>query len=79
VAAARPLEGRTTGDGAERRQVVYRLEGESLDAVSIRTGITDGRYSAVLEGPLAPGDPVVVGLATSRGQGSTRVPGMRGF
>lgn len=80
AAAARPLERKAAGPGDEkRRQTVYRLESDALAPVSIRAGITDGRFTAVLDGPLAPGDAVVVGLATSKAEGTARVPGMRGF
>jgi HlyD family secretion protein len=52
-----------------RSQTVYVLrEGGRIEPVSIRTGISDGRYTAVLEGDLKPSDRVVTGLATSRVQ-----------
>lgn len=34
--------------------------------VSIRAGITDGRFTQIVSGDVKPGDPVVVGLATAK-------------
>ncbi len=45
--------------------------------VEIRTGITDGRFTAVVGGGLADGATVVVGLVTARAEAS-RAPGMQG-
>ena len=54
-----------------RRQVVYRLTPTgSLEPVPIRPGITDGRYTAIVEGDIQPGDRVAIGLATTKAQGS---------
>jgi HlyD family secretion protein len=62
-----------------RRQVVYRLSPTgTLEPVPIRPGITDGRYTAVVEGDLAPGDRVAVGLATTRAQSGGAFPGPGG-
>jgi HlyD family secretion protein len=47
-------------------QTVYRLEGTELKPVEIRTGITDGRFTQVVEGELKEGDVIVTGTATSR-------------
>lgn len=44
-------------DGGE---VVYKLSRNGLAAVKVRTGITDHRFTEVLEGDLKPGDRVVV-------------------
>jgi HlyD family secretion protein len=68
-----------------KRQTVYRLgPGGKPEPILIRTGISDGRFTAVLEGELTPGEKVIVGMATARvetPQGSTRAPtsGPRGF
>ena len=37
--------------------------------MQIRTGISDGRYTEVVEGTVKPGDTIVVGLATSKVEG----------
>ncbi len=50
-------------------------------AVEVRTGITDGRYTQIVSGELKAGDPVIVGLATTKGSavnsplGAPRGPG----
>ena len=49
------------GDGS--RATVYVLAQSRLVAKSIRTGISDGRYTEVVSGELKDGDPVVVGMA----------------
>ncbi len=59
-----------------REHKVYVLdESGRLEPVPIRTGITDGRYTAVLEGALEPADKVVVGLATSKAEEGGTLPG----
>jgi HlyD family secretion protein len=66
--------------GSGRHQVVYVVGvGDELKAVTVKTGITDGRFTAVTEGDLKPGDKVAVGFATAKvdGQG-TLPPGMGG-
>jgi HlyD family secretion protein len=51
-------------------QTVYILgEDKKLKPVSIRTGITDGRFTHVVSGDLKEGDAVVVGLATAKVEG----------
>lgn len=59
------------GDAAaEKQQTVYVFTPEkTLKAVQIRTGISDGRFTAVISGDLKAGDPVVVGVATSKVEG----------
>jgi HlyD family secretion protein len=53
-----------------RRQTVYTLgPDKKLKPVAIRTGITDGRFTQIVDGDLEPGDEVIVGLATSRVEG----------
>ena len=56
--------------GANRRppQTVWVMEPgtKKLNAVQIRTGITDGRFTEVVSGDLKEGDDVVIGLATSK-------------
>jgi HlyD family secretion protein len=58
------------GRGEPKPSTVYVLdESKKLKPVSIRTGITDGRYTQVLSGDLKEGDEVVVGLATAKVEG----------
>ncbi|HWW62031.1 MAG TPA: efflux RND transporter periplasmic adaptor subunit [Thermoanaerobaculia bacterium] len=56
------------GQKAEAKtQTVYTLGADKkLKPVEIRTGISDGRYTEVVSGPLKPGDIVVIGIATSK-------------
>lgn len=55
---------------ASKAATVYIVDAEKkLKPAEIRTGISDGRYTAVLSGTLKEGDTVVVGLATSKVEG----------
>lgn len=62
------------GAGAQREakpQTVYTMNPDKkLKPVSIRTGISDGRFTAVVAGDLKAGDPIVVGIATSKVEGA---------
>jgi HlyD family secretion protein len=50
-----------------RPQTVYILGADNtLKALEIRTGITDGHYTQVVSGDLKVGDLIVAGLATSK-------------
>lgn len=66
--------------GAMRPQTVYLLgpDGGTPKQVEVRAGISDGRFTQVLQGELKPGDNVVVGLTTARAEfaGATAAPGM---
>jgi HlyD family secretion protein len=71
-----------TGAGKPGRgsQTVYLEKGRGdLKPIAIRTGITDGRFTQVVEGDLKPGDEVVVGQTTSKVDTTTRPPGGRMF
>jgi HlyD family secretion protein len=48
--AARPVRGTR----------IYRLDGDSPRAIAVRTGITDGNHTEIVEGDIAAGDQVVV-------------------
>jgi HlyD family secretion protein len=48
------------GSKAARGTRVYLLEDDRPRPVVVRTGITDGSYTEILEGDVKPGDPVVV-------------------
>lgn len=67
-------------DAAKREQTVYLLSASGkLSPVGIKTGISDGRFTAVSSGELKPGDAVVVGIATARSeQTGGGLPGMGG-
>ena len=52
-------------------------EKNALTPVWIRTGISDGHYTQVVQGKLNPGDKVVTGVATLKVQGPTN-PGAPG-
>lgn len=62
------------------KQVVYVLgDGDELKAVPVKTGITDGRFTAVIEGDLNPGDKIAIGFATAKVETQgTLPPGMGG-
>ena len=66
--------------GSRRQQVVYVLgAGDELKAVPVKTGITDGRFTAVTDGDLKPGDKIAIGFATAKVEGQgTLPPGMGG-
>jgi HlyD family secretion protein len=75
--AAGQLPGRR-GD-ASKASTVYTLDAEKkLQPVEIRTGITDGRYTQVISGPLKDGAPVVVGVATSKVESAPPMGGQGG-
>jgi HlyD family secretion protein len=65
------LGGQGGGGQQQQRQTVWVLDPatKALRAVQIRTGITDGRFTSVVDGDLKEGDTVVVGLATSKVEG----------
>ncbi len=75
------LPGGGSGGGSARKrqgQTVYVLgDKNALTPVWIRTGISDGHYTQVVQGKLNPGDKVVTGVATLKVQGPTN-PGAPG-
>ena len=89
-AAGGPMAGASrqfdrSGGGAKRKpgQTVYTVPGAQSESdpkpVEIRTGITDGRYTAVASGDLKLGDTVVTGLVTAKAETmQNRPPGMGG-
>jgi HlyD family secretion protein len=55
------------GQQEKKQQTVYILDANKKpQPVQIRTGITDGRYTEVVEGNLKEGQDVIVGLVTSK-------------
>jgi HlyD family secretion protein len=70
-----------SGRDAQAKSTVWvpHAEGEPTP-VELKTGVTDGNFTEVLEGPLKGGDEVVVGMEVSRGSpggagGSSLPPG----
>ncbi|MEO8196401.1 MAG: efflux RND transporter periplasmic adaptor subunit [Thermoanaerobaculia bacterium] len=58
---------RQGGEGDKNWQAVYRLAADGkLTRVRVRTGLSDGRFSEIVESELAAGDSIVVGLATTK-------------
>jgi len=71
------------GDATQRAprkmQTIYLLGADKkLTPVQIRTGISDGRFTHIVEGTVKPGDTVVVGLATSKVEGPAAFGGGMG-
>jgi HlyD family secretion protein len=61
--------GRGGGGGRRNSQTVYVLtDTNTLKPVSIRTGLSDGRYTQVVSGDLQPGAKIVTGLTTVKVQ-----------
>lgn len=79
AAVAAQFDAAVGGSAGRRGQSVYLLAGpDQLERVGIRTGISDGRYTQVLDGEIEPGDRVVVGQATSKVETTARPPGAGG-
>jgi HlyD family secretion protein len=78
AAAAQALEG--AGRAGRRQQTVYLVGSDGqLKAVKVKTGITDGRFTAITDGELKPGDKIAVGFATAKVEQSGSLPaGMGG-
>jgi HlyD family secretion protein len=63
----------------KKPQTVYILAADNkLQAVQIRTGISDGHYTEVVDGTLKVGDSIVVGLATTKVEGPAAFGGQAG-
>jgi HlyD family secretion protein len=80
--------GRRARGGARSQQTVYELPAgkEEPAPVEVKTGISDGRFTQVVEGQIAAGETVVTGLATLKAEvpggavsGGGRRGGRRGF
>jgi len=62
-----PNGGGSKGKGGQN---IYVLDGDNtIKAVWIRPGITDGHYTQVVSGGINPGDNVIIGLATAKVEG----------
>jgi HlyD family secretion protein len=56
-----------SGQAPVKRQTIHLLDSnKKLKPVQVRTGISDGHYTQVVEGDVHTGDNVVVGLVTSK-------------
>jgi len=67
------------GPRPKKASTIYIMgEDKKLKPVQIRTGISDGRFTEVVEGDIKPGDLVVVGLATSKVEGPAAFGGQAG-
>ncbi len=78
--AAAALEGGKHARGGKGMQTVYLLAGKNeIKPAKVRTGISDGKFTAILEGDVRPGEKIVVGQATAKVEGTARPPGGRPF
>ena len=69
LGSARKAEGRSDN--------VYVVDDEgNTREVAVKTGITDGRYTAIVGGDLKVGDKVAVGLETAKSTATGNFPGM---
>ena len=74
--AAGALASSRTG-ARPHEQTVYVLDASGEpQARSVKTGITDGRYTAIVDGGIKAGDRIVTGLATARSEQTGTFPGM---
>lgn len=66
--------------GSRRQQVVYVVDAnDAVHPVNVKTGITDGRFTAITDGDLKAGDKVAVGFLTAKvDTAGTLPPGMGG-
>jgi HlyD family secretion protein len=60
-----PGAGRVTTDDPTTR--VWQLAGTEPMSVAVRTGVSDGEFTEVLEGPLSAGDTVIVDIVATAG------------
>jgi HlyD family secretion protein len=73
--------GQATGMQAppRRPQTIYLLDAnKKLQPAQIRTGISDGRFTEIVDGNVKVGDTVVIGLATSKVEGPAAFGGGMG-
>jgi HlyD family secretion protein len=74
--AAAALEGGMRAHGGKGMQTVYLLTGkDEIKPVRVRTGISDGKFTEIVEGEVEAGEKIVVGLATAKVESSARPPG----
>jgi HlyD family secretion protein len=79
LAGAAGALGQATQPPPRRMQNIYLLdENKKLQPVPIRTGISDGRFTEIVDGKVKVGDTVVIGLATSKVEGPAAFGGGMG-
>jgi HlyD family secretion protein len=67
------------GPPPPKRQTIYLLDAnKKIKPVQIRTGISDGHNTQVVEGDVRAGDNVIVGLVTSKVESASPPGGGRG-
>ena len=62
-----------------RGGTVYVIDGSKLRAITVRTGISDGRFTEILAGVVRAGDAVVAGAAEARGETAPSTLRLRAF
>lgn len=77
-------EGKGEGKGKGKKRdsgsgTVYIIDGKTIKAVSVQTGITDNRNTEILDGEIKPGDRVIIGDNVTTTVGKPRSVGMRLF
>ncbi len=78
AAGAAGMLGGRAGQREAKLQTIYLLgDDKKLKPAQIRSGISDGRYTQVVSGDLKVGDPVVLGVVTSKVEGAPP-PGSNG-
>lgn len=78
-APAEPQQGRGGRNrGPSDRRELWVLRDGSLERAPIRTGITDGSVTEILEGALQVGDPIVTEADAPQGSGPPPLPGAGG-
>jgi len=78
--AGRGTDGDSDGAARGKRgQVIYVVDaGEKLRPVTVKTGISDGRFTSIVEGDLKPGDKVAVGVVTPKSDTPANLPAALG-
>jgi HlyD family secretion protein len=56
-----------TGGGDKRQTLWMPQPEEGPTPVEVKTGITDGSFTEIVAGSVKEGDPVIVGVETSKG------------
>ena len=77
-------EGKGEGKGKGKKRdsgsgTVYIIDGKTIKAVSVQTGITDNRNTEILAGEIKPGDRVIIGDNVTTTGGKPSSVGMRLF
>jgi HlyD family secretion protein len=60
------------GDKPKDRRTVWVLRGDAPAAVRVKTGLTDGTTTEIVEGDLAPGDKVITDTTSAAGAASSK-------